>query len=65
MNKSLDRIRDKPRMVLTAAEFKALPEYSCSIPTGVVFGKMWKRHDGATLRGTKSGNQTRVAYREI
>lgn len=28
---------------LTDAEFEALPEYSCSIPTGVIIGKRWKR----------------------
>lgn len=28
---------------LTQEEFDALPEYSCTIPTGVVIGKQWKR----------------------
>jgi hypothetical protein len=27
--------------------FDELAEYSCSIPSGVYEGKMWKRHDGA------------------
>jgi len=29
--------------VLTREEFDALPEYSCSIPTGTTIGKEWKR----------------------
>lgn len=29
--------------VLTQKEFDALPEYSCSIPTGQSIGKEWKR----------------------
>lgn len=28
---------------MTADEFFALPEYSCSIPTGAVVGKRWRR----------------------
>lgn len=28
---------------LTQAEFDALPEYSCSLPTGTTTGKLWKR----------------------
>lgn len=30
---------------LTAAEWLALPEYSCTMPTGGVTGKRWKRHE--------------------
>jgi hypothetical protein len=29
------------------ATFEELEEYSCSFPTGVYEGKMWKRHDGS------------------
>lgn len=29
--------------VVTQAAFDALPEYSCSIPTGTRIGKRWKR----------------------
>ncbi len=32
---------------LSRAEFDALPEYSCSLPTGTTPGKRWRRHDGA------------------
>lgn len=28
-------------------EIEALPEYSCTMPTGVIPGKMWRRHDGS------------------
>lgn len=28
---------------LSQQEFDALPDYSCSVPTGVVIGKKWKR----------------------
>ena len=28
---------------LTTPEFDALPEYSCTIPTGTTEGKRWKR----------------------
>ena len=31
------------RIVLTTPEFEALPEYSCSLPTGQTIGKRWKR----------------------
>ncbi len=36
-----------PVMRLTPTEFKALPEYSASVPTGVVLGKTWRRLNGA------------------
>ena len=36
-----------PALRLTRAEFDALPEYSCSLPTGTAVGKRWKRHDGS------------------
>lgn len=32
---------------MTCAEFKALPEYSATIPTGTTIGKRWRRLDGA------------------
>ena len=44
-------------VVLTQAEFDALPDYSCSIPSGTTIGKQWKRrrnyHDESSgwLRG--------------
>jgi hypothetical protein len=34
---------DQTHAVMEQAEFDALDEYSCSEPTGVVIGKMWKR----------------------
>jgi hypothetical protein len=37
---------------LTPAEFDALPEYSCSLPTGTIVGKRWKRDNNwGGLRG--------------
>lgn len=32
-------------IVLPEPEFRALPEYSCSVPSGVVVGKRWRRHE--------------------
>jgi len=32
-----------PVVELSDAEFDALPEYSCSLPTGTTIGKRWKR----------------------
>jgi len=33
-----------PVVELTKAELDALPEYSCTEPTGVVMGKRWKHN---------------------
>lgn len=30
-------------ILITRREFDALPEYSCSLPTGTAVGKKWKR----------------------
>jgi len=30
-------------ILISRKEFDALPEYSCSIPTGTTVGKKWKR----------------------
>lgn len=30
-------------ILLTKYEFDILPNYSCSLPTGIVLGKRWKR----------------------
>lgn len=35
---------DQPVLRLTWAAFKALPEYSRSLPTGQTPGKRWRRH---------------------
>lgn len=35
---------------LTWAELKALPEYSCSLPTGTTIGKRWKKNQHAYHR---------------
>jgi hypothetical protein len=34
------------RALVSTRVFKALPEYSSTIPTGVYEGKMWRRHEG-------------------
>lgn len=39
-------ILDDTHALMTEAVFKKLPEYSCTNPTGVYEGKMWKRHNG-------------------
>jgi hypothetical protein len=38
---------DDKYAVISLRDFEALKEYSCSQPSGVYEGKMWKRHDGA------------------
>lgn len=38
------RLDPKPDVeVMTQAEFDALPSYSCSLPTGTIVGKRWRR----------------------
>ena len=34
-------------IVISRHDFWELQEYSASAPTGVYYGKMWRRHDGA------------------
>lgn len=34
----------RPFVRRTKAELAALPEYSCSLPTGTTIGKRWKRN---------------------
>ena len=38
---------DDKHALMSLADFKALPEYSSSQPSGVYDGKMWRRHNGA------------------
>lgn len=33
----------RPAVLVSKADFDSLPEYSCSIPTGALPGKWWKR----------------------
>ena len=42
-----DRRANFPILRLTASEFAALPDYSCSLPTGTTIGKRWRRLDGS------------------
>lgn len=37
--------KDEKIVLLTKREFDALAEYSCTVPTGVVVGKKWKRRE--------------------
>lgn len=39
--------RSLPSLRITMQEFKRLPEYSATSPTGVTPGKRWRRHNGA------------------
>lgn len=34
-----------PKIFLTAAQWRALPDYSTTLPTGTTEGKMWRRAD--------------------
>lgn len=39
-------VRNGSRYVrLTEAEFYALPDYSCTLPTGTTIGKRWRRRE--------------------
>lgn len=38
-------ITDDRHALMDQETFDVLPEYSCSIPTGVVVGKLWKRRE--------------------
>lgn len=41
-------LRKLPAMYFDSlAQIMALPEYSCTVPTGVRIGKKWRRHDGS------------------
>lgn len=36
-------LTDDVSAVIERKEFDRLPEYSCSLPTGTILGKVWKR----------------------
>lgn len=38
---------DDTSALMTLATFKELTDYSCTMPSGVYAGKMWRRHDGS------------------
>lgn len=40
-------IANLPRLPITFQAMEELPEYSCTVPTGVAVGKMWRRLDGS------------------
>ncbi len=42
---------DLTHALMTETTFKALREYSATMPTGVYEGKMWRRHDGIYADG--------------
>lgn len=48
---------DDTHALMDSATFDALAEYSCSEPTGVYPGKMWRRHDGLYDRRCKPENR--------
>ena len=39
------------RAIVTMNGFKALDDYSCTLPSGTVVGKVWKRHEPFSGRG--------------
>lgn len=55
-----DVLIDDDHALLTVEDFNALPEYSCSIPTGAFPGKMWRRHDGAHDMSARARGHTPV-----
>jgi hypothetical protein len=66
---------DETHAVMTRDAFEALPEYSCTIPTGTTIGKRWRR--GEPYVGTRLHwylgeyvpcdlpGQTGITWREI
>lgn len=49
-----------PRVRILASEFLALGEYSCTIPTGVIPGKRWRRlHGSFDERFIRAGGKPR------
>lgn len=42
-----EAVYDDTHALMRTSTFRALPEYSCSVPTGVYPGKTWRRHDEA------------------
>ncbi len=44
--KTSEILIDDTHAIMTRRTFDSLKEYSCTNPTGVYPGKMWKRHDG-------------------
>lgn len=40
-----DMIEGVTCVMVTEADYKRLPTYDCSVPTGVYVGKVWKRRD--------------------
>lgn len=49
-----DYVKSLEPMRLTPEQFKALPEYSSTNPTGTTPGKMWRRHDGVFDRAWRA-----------
>lgn len=43
MRGSCDMLRRHPLVTMTPVELNALPEYSCSLPTGTTIGKRWRK----------------------
>jgi hypothetical protein len=65
---------DATHIILTRRQFNRLPDYSCSLPTGVVPGKTWRRrvqYDNPESRwvigryDATSPTHCRVVWREL
>lgn len=48
---------DDTYAAMSQKTFDSLQEYSCSVPSGVYPGKMWKRHDALFDRNSKPENR--------
>lgn len=53
---------DEKTATMSVSTFNELAEYSCTMPTGVDPGKMWKRHDGAHDEEFIAGGGTPTWY---
>jgi hypothetical protein len=68
-------LKDDTHAIMEQADFDSLPEYSCSIPTGVFIGKIWKRREPYIAEPThwflgeyvevEDKNMAGVKFREI
>jgi hypothetical protein len=48
---------DDKHVLMSGEDFKKLSEYSCSMPSGVYPGKMWKHNNYAYRRGPNGETQ--------
>lgn len=58
-----DVLMDDTHILITRAQYDALPVYDCSVPTGVVPGKTWRRGGWIGRYDPHSATQCRMTFR--